>query len=55
MNRGDIIKLGRVKFKVKDYRIEGGTNPEDAVSRPHEEGPIDILTFDDESRYLCPK
>jgi hypothetical protein len=31
MKRGDVLKLGRVRIKVKDYRIVNAINEEDKV------------------------
>lgn len=48
---GDIIKLGRVKFKVKDYRIEDASQEEEKKAHPDEEvGPIDQLIFEDQPK-----
>eukprot|EP00831_Metopus_contortus_P045995 TRINITY_DN36899_c0_g1_i2.p1 TRINITY_DN36899_c0_g1~~TRINITY_DN36899_c0_g1_i2.p1 ORF type:complete len:224 (+),score=39.20 TRINITY_DN36899_c0_g1_i2:169-840(+) len=47
LQRGEILKLGRMRIKIKDYRIEDGDNPEDRVSCLSEEGPIDITVCDD--------
>jgi hypothetical protein len=47
VKRGEILKLGRVRLKVKDYRIEGATTEEDRLASQVEEGPIDIKKCED--------
>jgi hypothetical protein len=42
LKRGDIIKLGRVVYKIKDYKIENAINPLDQKECPSEEPPVDI-------------
>ena len=42
------MKIGRVVYKIKDYRIENGVNPEDQKSAPCEDSPIDKWVSNDE-------
>lgn len=42
LKRGDILRIGRVQVKVKDYRIESATSLEDQISSPIEDNIIDI-------------
>lgn len=39
--------MGRVRLKVKDYRISDAENEEDKTATYMEDGPIDIKTCDD--------
>ena len=41
------MKLGRIRLKVKDYRIDGAATEADKVASQVEEGPIDIKKCDD--------
>ncbi len=48
VKRGEILKLGRMRLKVKDYRIEDGIREEDRTSRDcDEEGPIEVRACND--------
>lgn len=47
MKRGTILKLGRVRLKVKDYRINNSDNEEDKQATYLDDGPIDIKTCED--------
>ena len=47
LKRGDVVKLGRVKLKVKDYVLQDAEKEEDKISAEHFEGPIDISNYDD--------
>lgn len=47
MTRGEILKLGRIRLKVKDYRIGKAALETDRKSNQVEDGPIDI-TYRDE-------
>ena len=47
MTRGEILKLGRIRLKVKDYRIEKSPLEADRVSNQIEDGPIDISCNND--------
>jgi hypothetical protein len=48
LKRREILKLGRIRLKVKDYRIENSKEEDDKVANEIEEGPIDIKTNDDQ-------
>lgn len=41
------MKLGRIRLKVKDYRIEKSAMSEDRKSDQMEDGPIDIACHND--------
>lgn len=43
LKRGDIIKLGRVALRVKDYRIEHADKESDQIDSPCADEKIDIL------------
>jgi len=47
LKRGEILKLGRIRLKVKDYRLEKSPIEDDKKSNQNEEGPIDISRCDD--------
>lgn len=49
MKRGEILKLGRIRLKVKDYRIEKAVLEDDKKSNQVEDGPIDIICRDEVS------
>ncbi len=56
LSRGDILKLGRVQVKVKDYRIESSSSELDRCPRPHEDGPVDLKICDEspnEKEDMC--
>lgn len=42
LRSGDVIKLGRIMLKVKNFRIEDADNPEDRKENPCEDTPVDI-------------
>ena len=51
MGRGDIIKLGRIKFNVKDYRTrfnEDCENPEEDTPKKLKNNDTSIDSFRDE-------
>lgn len=47
LKRGDILRIGRVLLKVKDYRCEASNLYEDRISFPKEDSTIDVKTKDD--------
>ena len=47
LKRGDVMKLGRMRIKLKDYRIEDATSREDKVPKEAPEGPIEVRTCND--------
>jgi len=42
LNRGDILRVGRIQFKVKDYRIETSSNLIDREALPNEDNIVDL-------------
>ena len=40
--RGDVVRLGRVMLRVKDYRIENAINPEDKKGKVCDNTPVDL-------------
>jgi hypothetical protein len=52
LNRGDIVKLGRVQIKVKDYRICASTKDEDKIANLQEDGPIDVRICNDQPKLF---
>lgn len=47
MKRGEILKLGRIRLKVKDYRLEKSTLDQDRKSDQIEDCSIDISICND--------
>jgi hypothetical protein len=47
LRRGDILRIGRVLLKVKDYRCEFSSLHEDNISHPNEDSVIDLKTKND--------
>eukprot|EP00826_Nyctotherus_ovalis_P051403 TRINITY_DN641_c0_g2_i1.p1 TRINITY_DN641_c0_g2~~TRINITY_DN641_c0_g2_i1.p1 ORF type:complete len:375 (+),score=86.23 TRINITY_DN641_c0_g2_i1:997-2121(+) len=47
LKRGEILKLGRIRLKVKDYRLEKSSVESDRKSSQIEDGPIDISFCND--------
>lgn len=47
LKRGDVMKLGRMRIKLKDYRIEDAICREDRVSKEGPEGPVEVKTCND--------
>jgi len=47
LKRGDILRIGRVLLKVKDYRSESSSLCEDRISSPNEDNVIDLKTKND--------
>ena len=50
LNRGEILKLGRMRIKLKDYRIVDAINACDRVSNEAEEGPVEAKACDDQPK-----
>lgn len=47
LRRGDILRIGRVQLKVKDYRVECSKFPEDQNSSPVEDNIVDLQSKED--------
>lgn len=47
LKRGDILRLGRVLLKVKDYRSEHSAEFKDRFSLPSEDSTVDLKTKND--------
>lgn len=47
LKRGDIMKLGRMRIKLKDYQIDNALNDEDKISKEVAEGSVEVKTFND--------
>jgi len=47
LKRGDIVKLGKIHLKVKDYRIEDTLDESDYISCEAEDGPADLKICSD--------
>lgn len=47
LRRGDVMKLGRMRIKLKDYRIEDAAKSEDRVSKEAPEGPVEVKACND--------
>ena len=47
LKRGDILRIGRVLMKIKDYRCELSDSFEDQESNPNEDSIIDLKYKDD--------
>jgi len=47
LKRGDILRIGRVQIKVKDYRIRSSYLDEDKESLPNEDNVIDLQKKED--------
>ena len=53
MARGDVIKLGRLSFRVKDYRNETATTEVAKDETVPREDAVDRLVCSHESEYRC--
>lgn len=47
LKRGDILRAGRIQVKVKDYRIESSSFPEDRSTLPNEDNVVDLQEKED--------
>ena len=49
LRRGDILRIGRIQLKIKDYRVESSVLAEDRDSSPSEDNIIDLHIKEDQA------